>query len=102
MGGSARTEGVDAIVIGSQTRGWCRSGANLGPAPILKGQSSGKTEPGDMGSYSQKFRAACHTLFVVVVNGLDPLFRNMLHRCVDDVRYVRPYATMCTVLGEEV
>lgn len=35
MGGSARTEGVDAIVIGSQTRGWCRSGANLGTAPIL-------------------------------------------------------------------
>lgn len=55
-----------------------------------------------MGSYSQKFRAACHTLFVVVVNGLDPLFRNMLHRSVDDVRCVGPYAKMCTVLGEEV
>lgn len=28
-----------------------------------------------MGSYSQKFsRAACYTLFVVVVNGLDPFF----------------------------
>lgn len=38
MGGSAMSEGVDAIVIGSQTRGWCRSGANLGTAPILMGQ----------------------------------------------------------------